>query len=138
MNTVKVDLPDGNTAELYSEMKHKTQRAVEEATRQYLTYPEGAGKLKVTQGEDGEGSVKTKAAVEELEVTVDLGRIDWTKVNEIIILNQVASWSFGEVTAEVLGNQSEAVFNFLKTTVNTMYQGSFPLAQSGAANLGKD
>ena len=76
METVRVDLPDGNTAEMYAEMKHKTQRAVEEATRQYLTYPEGAGKLRVTQGEDGKGAVRTKAAVEELEVTVDLDRID--------------------------------------------------------------
>lgn len=132
METVRVDLPDGNTAELYVEMKHKTQRAVEEATRQYLSYPEGAGKLKVTQGEDGERAVKTKAAVEELEVTVDLERIDWTKVNEIIILNQVASWSFGEVTAAVLEEQSEAVFNTLKVKVNEMY--NFPLPKSGGVS----
>ena len=132
MDTVKLDLPDGNTAELYAELKHKTQRDVEEATRQYLTYPEGAGKVKVTQGEDGEGSVKTKAAVEELEVTIDLERIDWTAVNEIIILNQVASWSFGEVTADVLGNQSEAVFLALKAKVNELYK--LPLAKGGAAS----
>jgi len=132
VETVKVDLPDGNTAELYAEMKHKTQRAVEEATRQYLTYPEGAGKLKVTQGEDGAQAVKTKAAAEELEVTVDLGRIDWTKVNEIIILNQVASWSFGEVTAAVLEEQSEAVFNALKAKANELY--NFPLPKSGGVS----
>jgi len=131
METVKVDLPDGNTAELYVELKHRTQRAVEEITRQYLTYPEGAGKLRVTQGEDGEGAVKTKAAVKELEVTVDLERIDWTAVNEIVILNQVASWSFGEVTAEVLAEQSEAVFEALKVKVNELYRGNFPLAKSG-------
>ena len=134
MNTVKVDLPDGNTAELYADLKHKTQRAVEEVTRPYLTYPEVAGKLKVTQGEDGEGSVKVKAAVEELEVTVDLERIDWTKVNEIIILNQVASWSFGEVTAAVLEEQSEEVFEALKVKVNELYRDNFPLAKSGGAN----
>jgi len=132
METVKVDLPDGNTAEMYADMKHKTQRAVEEATRQYLTYPEGAGKFKVTQGEDGEQSIKSKAAAEGLEVTVDLGRIDWTAVNEIIILNQVASWSFGEVTAEVLEEQSEAVFEALKAKANEMYK--IPLAKSGGAN----
>ena len=131
METVKVDLPDGNTAELYVDMKHKTQRAVEEVTRQYLTYPEGAGKLKVTQGEDGEGAVKTRVAVEDMEVTVDLGRIDWTKVNEIIILNQVASWSFGEVTAEILAELSEAIFTALKAKVNELYRGNFPLAKSG-------
>ena len=134
METVKVDLPDGNSAELYAELKHKTQSAVEKLTRPYLTYPEGAGKLKVSQGEDGEGSVKTKAAVKDLEVTVDLGRIDWTKVNEIIILNQVASWSFGEVTAEILAEQSEAVFTALKTKVNELYRDSFPLAKSGGAS----
>ena len=132
METIKVDLPDGNTAELYAAMKHKTQRAVEEATRQYLTYPEGAGKVKVTVGEDGEQSIKAKAAAEGMEVNIDLEKIDWNAVNEIIILNQVASWSFGEVTAEVLAEQSEAVFQALKAKVNEMY--NFPLAKSGAAN----
>jgi len=133
METVKVDLPDGNTAELYAEMKHKTQRAVEAMTRPYLTYPEGMGKLKVSQGEDG-GPVEAKAAVKDLEVIVDLGRIDWTAVNEIIIVNQVTSWSFGEVTAEVLGEQSEAVFEALKVKVNELYRDSFPLAKSGGVN----
>ena len=136
METVRVDLPDGNTAQLYAEMKHKTQRAVEEITRQYLTYPEGVGKLKVSQGEDG-GAIKTKAAVEEVEVTVDLERIDWTAVNEIIILNQVASWSFGEVTAEVLGEQSEAVFEALKRKVNELFRDTFPLQKSGVVNSAK-
>jgi len=136
MNTVKVTLPDGNTAELFAEMKHKTQRAVEEATRQFLTYPDGVGKLILSQGEDG-GPVKAKAMTDEVEVTVDLDRINWTGVNEIIILNQVASWTMGEVTAEVLGNQSEDVYAFLKNTVDAMYQGSFPLAQSGVANSAK-
>ena len=136
MNTVKVTLPDGNTAELFAEMKHKTQRAVEEATRQFLTYPDGVGKLILSQGEDG-GPVKAKAMTDEVEVTVDLDRINWTAVSEIIILNQVASWSFGDVTADVLADQSEDVYQFLKTTVNTMYQGSFPLAQSGVANSAK-
>lgn len=133
METVKVDLPDGNTAELYAEMKHKTQRAVEEVTRPYLTYPEGVGKLKLSQGEDG-GPIKAKAALEEVEVTVDLKRIDWTAVNEIIILNQVASWSFGEVTAKILAEQSEAVFEALKVKVNELYRANFPLAKSGGAN----
>jgi len=132
METVKVDLPDGNMAEMYAEMKHKTQRAVEEATRQYLTYPEGAGKVKLTQGEDGEQSLKAKAAGEGLEVTIDLERIDWNAVNEIIILNQVASWSFGEVTAAVLEEQSEAVFQALKAKVNEMYK--VPLAFGGGAS----
>lgn len=132
METVRVDLPDGSTAELYAEMKHKTQRAVEEATRQYLTYPEGAGKVKVTQGEDGEQFINAKAAGEGLEVTIDLERIDWNAVNEIIILNQVASWSFGEVTAAVLEEQSEAVFNALKAKANEMYK--FPLAKGGGAS----
>jgi len=136
MNTVKVTLPDGNTAELFAEMKHKTQRAVEEATREFLTYPEGVGKLILSQGEDG-GPVKAKAKTDEIEVTVDLDRINWTAVSEIIILNQVATWEYGPVTSEVLGDQSEDVYNFLKTTVNTMYQGSFPLAQSGVANSAK-
>ena len=107
MNTVKVKLPDGNTAQLYAEMKHKTQRAVEEATRQFLTYPDGVGKLILSQGEDG-GPVKAKAMTDEVEVT-----------------------------AEVLGNQSEDVYAFLKNTVDAMYQGSFPLAQSGVANSAK-
>ena len=133
METIKVDLPDGNTAEMYADMKHKTQRAVEEVTRQYLTYPEGVGKLKVSQGEDG-GPIKTKAAVEEVVVTVDLERIDWTAVNEIIILNQVASWSLGEVTSEVLGDQSEAMYEALKLKVNELYRDSFPLARRGGAN----
>lgn len=133
METVKVDLPDGNTAEMYAQMKHRTQRAVEEVTRPYLTYPEGMGKLKLSQGEDG-GPIKAKAAVEEVEVTVDLKAIDWTKVNEIIIVNQVASWSFGEVTAEILGEQSEAVFEALKVKVNELYRDSFPLAKSGGVN----
>lgn len=133
METVKVDLPNGATAELYAEMKHKTQRAVEAMTRQYLTYPEGVGKMKVTQGEDG-GPLQTKVGVDKVEVTIDLKQIDWTAVMEIIILNQVASWSFGEVTSEVLDEQSEAVYGSLKAQVNALYQGVFPLVESGAEN----
>ena len=133
METIKVDLPDGNTAEMYADMKHKTQRAVEEVTRQYLTYPEGVGKLKVSQGEDG-GPIKTKAAGEEVVVTVALVRIDGTAINEFIILNQVASWSLGEVTSEVLGDQSEAIYEALKLKVNELYRDSFPLARRGGAN----
>ena len=136
METIKVDLPEGNTAELYAEMKHKTQRAVEEVTREFLTYPEGVGKLTVSQGEDG-GPVKAKAVTEEVEVTVDLDRIDWTAVREIIILNQVASWSLGEVTADVLSEQSEAVYQALKTKVNELFRDTFPLAKSGGVNLAK-
>lgn len=137
METVRVDLPDGNTAELYAFMKHKTQVAVEEVTRQYLTYPEGAGKLQVSQGDDGGLAVRTKVPAEALEVTVDLDRINWTAVTEIIILNQVASWSLGEVTAEVLAEQSEIMFAALKTKVNAFYQGTFPLPGSGGVNLAK-
>ena len=136
MNTIKVTLPDGNTAELFADMKHKTQRAVEEITREFLTYPDGVGKLTISQGEDG-SPVKAKSRTDEVEVTVDLDRINWTKVTESIIVNQVASWTFGEVTAEVLGEQSEVVYNFLKTTVNDLYQGTFPLPRSGVANSAK-
>lgn len=137
MDTIKVDLPGGNWADFFVEMKHKTQRAVEERTREYLTYPEGVGKLKLSQGEDGE-TVQVKAAVGEVEVTVDLDRIDWIAVSELIILNQVASWSFGEVTVEVLGEQSEAVYEILKAKVNELYQSNSPfLAGSGAVNSAK-
>lgn len=139
MDTIRIDLPGGAWADLYDEMKHRTQRAVEELTREHLQYPEGAKKLKISQEGSKEGAVSAEvaAAIKSLDVTVDLEAINWTKVNETIILNQVAAWSFGEVNAAVLGEQSEAVFEALKQKVNTMYAATYPLADSGGLNSAK-
>ena len=131
METVKIELPDGNTAELYSHMKHKTQRAVEELMREHLTFPDSARKIRVKQ--DSEGKI-TSDAKDEVEVSIDLTAIDFGRVNECIILNQVASWSFGPVSITVLDEQSGEVVAALKAACESQYEDKSPLPPSGVGN----
>lgn len=128
METERVDLANGQWAEFYLELKHKTAKAIADLSRQYMTFPGGSSTIKVTQEED-----KLKAIGNAQEIEIDIGRMDFTAQNEALILNQVKAWSYGEVSSEVLGERSEKEFDQLKEIANDLYSQS-PLAKSAGEN----
>ena len=129
METKRVDLANGQWAEFYLELKHRTAKAVADLSRPYLTFPGGSSTIKVSQGKDGD----LKAVGNAKEIIVDIGKMDFNAQNEAIILNQVKEWSYGEVTAEVIGELSEKEFDQLKEIANDLYKQG-PLAESAGEN----
>jgi len=129
MEKTRLDLENQDYAEFYVELKHKTQKACAELSRQYLTFGDGNKIIQVEQEEDG----TTKVKGDPNKVNVDISKIDFTAINEAIILNQVASWSFGEVSRAVMEELSEANFNKLVEKANGLYS-ALPLARSGDEN----
>ena len=129
METKRFELEGSDWVEFYVEMKHKTHKAIADLSRQYLTFPGGDSKITVTQGSDGE--LKTVKNAREIEI--DIGRMDFTAQNEALILNQVESWSYGEVTTAVLGELSEKEFDQLKDIANRLYT-KLPLQESVGKN----
>lgn len=123
-------LRKGPYAEFYVEMKHGTAAAVANITREYLSFPGGDSKVTVTQ-EEKDGPLKVEGKINKIDI--DIGKMDFNASNEIIILKQVSKWSFGEVTAEVLADLPETMFDKLKAIADKLY-GQVPLVKSDAAN----
>ena len=73
MDTVKVTfgknglLKKPDWAEFYVGLKHKTSAAVAGLTRQYLTFPDGASKVTVTQ-EENEGGLKIEGQPNQVDL----------------------------------------------------------------------
>lgn len=120
---INIDLGGGDTAIMLTEMRHGTQRRIEEITRPALIYPET--QLKVADGKI------IKAEIKSSEVGIDWSKADLTAVDDACILGQVISWSFGEVTREVLDTLSQSKYKILKAKVDEVFV-EVPLAGSGA------
>lgn len=121
METSRVDLGDGDSAELYRELRHGTSRRVQELYRPFLAKPEVKEAL--------------KSATEE-EVLAKLYEIiaptaDVIGAADILILGQVKAWTFGAITQEVLDDMSERKREILLQEANKLY-GEVPLPQGGA------
>ncbi|MCK5640573.1 MAG: hypothetical protein KAJ19_07245, partial [Gammaproteobacteria bacterium] len=86
METQRIELSDGAWANVYAEMKHKTIRLVGLHMRQYLT--RDTANLTIP-GNGGRATITG-------DIDIDWASIDFTIVNDVIMLNQVESWSFGE------------------------------------------
>lgn len=136
---IKIDMGDGDEAVMLTEMKHGTQKRIEEITRPALIYPET--KFNVADGKVVKAELKTT------EVGIDWSKADLTAVDDACILGQVITWSFGEqtaaelrlepgsapVTREILDSLPEGKYKILKAKVDEVFA-EIPLAESGARN----
>lgn len=134
---VKIDMGDGDEAIMLTEMRHGTQRQVEEITRPALIYPET--QIKISQGKIIKAEVKTE------EVGIDWSKADLTAVDDACILGQIITWSFCEntaielglesglapVTREILDGLPQKKYKILKSKVDEVFA-EVPLAESGA------
>lgn len=128
METARIELGRG-WAVIYTELRHGTQRAVNQLTRPFLDY--GGEKPKMTSADgDGDPRVEGIATVE-----LDLTKVDWEAVNDIIIVGQVKEWSFGEVNMETLDDIPESARTRLVMEFNGRY--GRPLPDGGGENLAK-
>lgn len=131
--TKKVELDEGGGegpyAVFYVELRHGTQKTVNNLTRPFLKYPDGKPPvLTVQEGDEGpkiEGPTK---------VEVDLGAIDHTAVNDAIIVGQVKEWSFGPVDQKTLDGLPEQIRGRLVKECNLLYGNMGPLARGGGGN----
>lgn len=134
---ITIDMGDGDSAVMLTEMRHGTQRRIEEITRPALIYPETS--IKVSDGKVVKADVKSE------EVGIDWSKADLTAVDDECILGQVVTWSFGEktaeelrldsgsapVTREILDSLPEKKYKVLKAKVDEVFS-QVPLAESGA------
>lgn len=136
--TKKVELDEGGGFNLlkkrpyavfYVELRHGTQKAVNVLTRPFLKYPDG--KSPVLTIREGEEAPKVEGPT---TVEVDLGAIDNTAVNDLIIVGQVKEWSFGEVDQATLDGLSEKIRERLVNECNLLYGNMGPLAKGGGGN----
>lgn len=135
--TIKVDLGGGNGfgpfkgkgnyAVIYQDLRHGTQRSVNELTRPLMQFPDGKPP-KLTLGQDGP-TVQGATAVE-----IDLDKVDFDAVNDLIIIGQVKEWTFGPVDQETLDDIPEKVRAVLVQKVNELFGAAVPLAHSGDGN----
>jgi len=131
--TIKVDLDGGsgfgpfkkgNFAVFFQELRHGTQRQINAMTRPFLNYGGPSPKLSMNQ-EDGP---KLQGAD---HVEVDLAKIDFDAVNDVLILGQVKEWSFGPVDQETLDSIPESLRGNLVAKVNELFGAAGPLAEGG-------
>lgn len=117
METTQKDLPSGGRITCFEEMKHKTVRLIGIEVRKYFSQT----KLSIPQ--DGRAPMISGG------VDVDFSKIDFTAVNDIMILGQVTEWSFGpKVDQDTLDEMSEESYSEIREILDGMY-GS-PLVKS--------
>ncbi len=95
-NTVKVNLTNGHFAFVYREVLHRTYRQHEDILRRAMT-TNGPTTIKMSEVEEGKRPPK-------VEYVLDAAKLDMHEINELYILSQVAEWSYGPVTHEVVEN----------------------------------
>ena len=102
---IRLELGKERYALLYPYLRHGTKRRVESANRKYLKY--STDTVKVAEGQS------IKDAAKGVEVILDIAHADFTEANDLLILGQVAEWSLGPVTQEVLDTLDEATYETL-------------------------
>ena len=102
---IRLELGKERYALLYPYLRHGTKRRVESANRKYLKY--STDTVKVAEGQS------IKDAAKGVEVILDIAHADFTEANDLLILGQVAEWSLGAVTQEVLDTLDEATYETL-------------------------
>jgi len=100
---IKVKLDGGNWAKVYPELRHGTARRVEEANRKYLRF--STDTVKVAEGQP------LSEAAKGVEVILDIAHADFTDANDIMILGQTHSWSYGAATEEEPNTVTQAVLD---------------------------
>lgn len=102
---IRLELGKERYVFLYPYLRHGTKRRVESANRKYLKY--STDTVKVAEGQS------IKDAAKGVEVILDIAHADFTEANDLLILGQVAEWSLGAVTQEVLDTLDEATYETL-------------------------
>ncbi len=126
-NTVKVGLTNGRVAFVYREVLHRTYRQHEDILRRAMT-PSGETTIKMSQLEAGKKMPK-------VDYVLDVTKLDMNEINVLYILNQVAEWSYGPVTREVVENQlTRDDCILLVREMDRLYQ-PIPLASRGPGAL---
>jgi hypothetical protein len=116
MDTVKLDLGDGDYAVLFKEIKHKTSKALQRLLRDSITPQEFAQlQLELRKAKDNE------------EIKEILGRREIDGDDVVTLVNQAESWSFGTISKETIDNMPETKYQLLLTEVNKLYS-QVPLA----------
>lgn len=141
---MRIDLGDLAYAFVWRKMKHKTNRLIGQATAKFLKVRGGMQTLSVSEGKDGAIEAKPKDAKEGeakplAEIDVDLDHADFSEANDVMILNQVQSWSFGMdkdnpkgiIDQQHLDDMDEDKYTTLLKEVNKLY-GKLPLALAGS------
>lgn len=124
--TAKLNLGDEQWAVLFQEIKHGTQKAVNLMTRPFMEYADGKSpKLTFKEGEE---NPKVEGGT---SIRVDMAKVDWDAVNDIIIIGQVKEWSFGPVDQATLDGIPDTMRNALKRECDRLYGESGPLPKGG-------
>ena len=116
METVRIQLGEGY-ADVLKEMTHKTAKAVDAVLRKH-----NKSKTELIKQIQEFQSKKIDEVPQEISVI-------FNDNTEAILLNQVKSWSFGEVNQETLDNLSATTYQLLATEVDKLYSVN-PLAPS--------
>ena len=116
METVKLELGDGDYAVVFKEMKHKTSKAIQDLLRRSVTPDKWL---------DLQSQLQKEADIEKRKAILRPIQVDGDDV--ITILNQTESWSFGAVTEDTIDNMTETKYQLLLSEVNKLYSQA-PLA----------
>lgn len=129
IKTKRVELSEGQWAEFYLELRHGTQRRINEIVRPLMKTAQGAAIVKAAVQEGQAPKVEAPT-----ELVVDMAQVDYTAVNELTILGQVKAWSFGDlVDRATLDGVPDTMFEALVEEANKLY-GQGPLASGGGGN----
>lgn len=122
MDTIKVEL-DGDWVLMYSELRHGTSRKVQEVYEPFLSNKEVQEILLKLNNGDSEEITRLRDII---------GTIPSIQATDVMILNQIKEWSFGDITQEVLDDIPERKRSILSAKCDELY--TYPLAESGKRN----
>jgi hypothetical protein len=122
LRTETLDLLDGDKAVLFDYFRHGTQSEIRRLSAKLLR-PGDADKLAIAQ-KDGtyEKLLLDDPALAEI----------MNAIYDCIVVNQVQSWTFGDVSGETLKDVPESKYQMIITKCNQLYGGASPLAGNGA------
>lgn len=110
-----VDLGAGQWADIYTDVLHRTKRLVQEIAQPFFNM--GGGKATLKVGQDGTMSTDIEGDVE-----VDMTKLPLTQITDVMIVGQVAAWSFADqVDHETLGMLPESFHEKLRGEVNARF-----------------
>jgi len=128
LQTVKVDLGNGDHATIYKDVLRVTARLHEAELRKYMTPVE-------TFGKDGKillSELEKMETMPSTEFLVDMTNIDNDAINEIFILNQVIEWSLGPVDKDTLDTRmTREQYKILVKEMDGLYK---PIPLAGSAS----
>lgn len=115
--TVKVKIGQ-EEVEFYKDLLHGTACEIQEVYRPYLSNPNARAILQLTDPDE---------IINKLHELV-AGSADITKATDIMIVGQVKSWTFGEVSFDTLNHLPESIRESLAQEVNKLYS-QLPLSR---------